>query len=104
MIAADHVGGRYVPTKYAPKLSGVQLALKAIQDEAAYDLLGKLMKNIVSAPLPFCLASSSPHWLSPEVYWQLFIHSWQLRASLVHVVARGSRLFRSRLADRSLTS
>ncbi len=43
---------RYVPTKYAPKLSGVQLALKAIQDEAVYDLLSKLMRNIVSAQRP----------------------------------------------------
>mmetsp|Transcript_2793 Transcript_2793/g.8209 ORF Transcript_2793/g.8209 Transcript_2793/m.8209 type:complete len:183 (+) Transcript_2793:370-918(+) len=40
----------YVPTKYAPKLSGVQLALKAVQDEAAYDLLGKLMKNLAVNP------------------------------------------------------
>lgn len=60
MTAAGFWGGRYVPTKYAPKLSGVQLALKAVQDEAAYDLLGKLMKNLVSAPLLFlpCLVFS----------------------------------------------
>ena len=39
---------RYVPTKYAPTYNGVQLALKAVQDEDAYDLISKLLKNIVS--------------------------------------------------------
>lgn len=40
----------YAPTKYAPSLNTVQLALKAVQNEAAYDLISKLMKNIAVNP------------------------------------------------------
>lgn len=50
-----HVGlmgyAGYAPTKYARTLNAVQLALKAVQDEAAYDLISKLMKNIAVNPV-----------------------------------------------------
>lgn len=40
----------YVPAKYAAKPTAVQLALKELQNEATYELMSKIVKNVVVAP------------------------------------------------------
>lgn len=38
----------YVPAKYASKLTPQQQALKAVSNEEAYELMAKLVRNVVS--------------------------------------------------------
>jgi hypothetical protein len=38
----------YVPAKYASKLTPEQQALKAVSNEASYELMAKLVRNVVS--------------------------------------------------------
>ena len=39
----------YVPAKYASKLTPKQAALKDVANEASYELMGKVVRNVVSA-------------------------------------------------------
>ncbi len=38
----------YVPAKYASKLTPQQQALKAVSNDEAYELMAKLVRNVVS--------------------------------------------------------